>query len=217
MAVTREDARAGTAGDQVMPARIEPPRFTLWMVWAAGACLIAISVVIVFEAVVRKAFGMTLGGVNEITGYVFAITTAWAFPHALARKANVRITAFSGWLTLGPRLLLEGTALVATAVFFGYLALRGGELALDSLLQDRRSNSSLQTPMVVPQALWVLGLVVQLAILGWMAWRFVAALATRRWALGLEVLSEEEPGAIARRRAGAVTGAAAIIRQGRGG
>jgi TRAP-type C4-dicarboxylate transport system permease small subunit len=42
------------------------------------------------EIITRK-LGAGLGGVDEISGYVMAVTTAWGISYALTEQAHVRI------------------------------------------------------------------------------------------------------------------------------
>lgn len=159
------------------------------MAWVAGGTLILVSILIVVEAVLRKVLSISLGGVDEITAYAFAVTTAWALPYALMERANVRIDAFH---TLGPlpvRVILEAFALFVMTVFFGYLLFRGGEHALGSLIADRRSNSSFQAPLVIPQGLWVFGLAVQLVCLLALCVRMARAIGARRYVDAASVLA----------------------------
>lgn len=149
------------------------PAFARWLVWAAGAALITMSVAIVTEALLRKLYAISLGGVNEITGYVFAVTTSWALSFALFERANVRIDAFYTAFSHRVRLYLELIGIVSMAVFFCYLAWRCGELVLESWAADRRSNSSLQFPVYLAQTLWWLGIALQVLSTLWILIRFL--------------------------------------------
>ena len=159
------------------------------MVWASGAALIAMCIAIVCEAILRKAANVSLGGVNEITGYVFAVTTAWALPYALWVRANVRIDAFYTKSGTRLRLMFELLALVSIAVFFGYLTFRVGAHAIDSFLSDRRSNTSLQTPLAVPQLLWLAGMGVQMITVGVLGFKMGSALVAGKPEVAIAVMA----------------------------
>ena len=140
---------------------------------------------------------VSIGGVNEITGYVFAITTTWAMPLALWSRANVRIDAFYTHAGLRLRVFFEFLALTSLALFFGYLTFRGGEYMLDSFAADRRSNTSLQTPVAIPQMLWTFGFLVQLATLAALARRMVHASRGGDYDTAVTVLASDSGAAVA--------------------
>lgn len=127
-------------------------------VWAGGAMMIFAACMVTVDVFLRKFFATTLGGADEISGYLFAISTAWAFSYALLHRVNVRIDAlylhFPAWL----RAVLDlfGTTLLAG--FVGLLTYRAWFLFLDTWENWSRSITPLQTPLVYPQAFWLAGL-----------------------------------------------------------
>ncbi|HEY0885277.1 MAG TPA: TRAP transporter small permease subunit, partial [Ramlibacter sp.] len=71
-------------------------------VWAGGALTLACVFLISFDVVARKFFGFTVGGSDELSGYVFAISTTWAFAYVLLQRGNVRVDVL--YQHLPPRL-----------------------------------------------------------------------------------------------------------------
>ena len=92
-----------------------PPRW-LWIVWVlvvllivgaragdlagdrgianavtGGLLLVAATVLIIVEIVMRQFLHRTLGGVDELAGFALAVGTAWSFGSVLLDKAHVRI------------------------------------------------------------------------------------------------------------------------------
>ncbi len=143
-----------------------------------AACMVTVDVL------VRKAFSMSMGGADEVTGYIFAISTAWALSYALLGRANVRIDAFYqllprrlgavldslGLLVLGGFMTL--VTLAAYTVFYGSLGWPFGESDFWSV-----SITPLLTPLALPQGLWFLGLVLFMVTLVLVLLRAVLALA----------------------------------------
>ena len=125
-----------------------------------GYVLLFLSFLIVFEIVARKLFSYSLQGVDEIGGYVVAITGTFGFAYALIERTHTRIDIILGHVPPLPRNLLNllAYALVTGAALF---MLRYGYVALsESILFNSRSPTPLQTIMWIPQGMWFGGLFV---------------------------------------------------------
>ena len=48
-------------------------KISLRLVWLSGALLIAAAAMVTVDVILRKLFNWSLGGADEITGYVFGI------------------------------------------------------------------------------------------------------------------------------------------------
>jgi len=134
-------------------------------VWAGGGLLVAAAMLIAVDVVTRKAFGVTLGGSDELSGYCLAISSAWAFAFALLHRANIRVDAAYKYFPAPVRAVLDVAALIALAVFVAIVARYGFEVLMTSLRLGSRANTPLQTPLWIPQALWFAGLTFFLATL----------------------------------------------------
>ena len=125
-----------------------------------GYILLFLSFLIVFEIIARKLFSYSLQGVDEIGGYVVAITGTFGFAYALVERNHTRIDIILDHVPTGLRNLLNVLAYVlvtAAALFmlrYGYVALS------ESILFNSRSPTPLQTIMWIPQGMWFGGLVV---------------------------------------------------------
>ena len=125
-----------------------------------GYVLLLLSFLIVFEIIARKLFSYSLQGVDEIGGYVVAITGTFGFAYALIERTHTRIDIILGHVPPLPRNLLNllAYALVTGAALF---MLRYGYVALsESILFNSRSPTPLQTIMWIPQGMWFGGLFV---------------------------------------------------------
>ena len=125
-----------------------------------GYVLLLLSFLIVFEIIARKLFSYSLQGVDEIGGYVVAITGTFGFAYALIERTHTRIDIILGHVPPVPRNLLNllAYALVTGAALF---MLRYGYVALsESILFNSRSPTPLQTIMWIPQGMWFGGLFV---------------------------------------------------------
>jgi TRAP-type C4-dicarboxylate transport system permease small subunit len=129
-----------------------------YAVWIGGAGIIFSAFLVTVEVIVRKFFALSLGGADEISGYLFAISTIWAMPFALLRRANVRIDALYALLPRMIRVFLDFLGLGLLTVFVGVVFWHSGALFIDSMENWTRSITPMQTPQAIPQAFWIVGL-----------------------------------------------------------
>jgi len=120
--------------------------------------------VIAVEVILRKFLLVSLGGADELSGYAFAISTAWALSFTLLRRAHVRVDALYGQLPQRLRAVLDITALVAVGCFAFLLAWHASILWQTSWDFAARATTPLQTPLWIPQGLWALGLILFVAV-----------------------------------------------------
>lgn len=146
--------------------------------WFGGLLLFAAAALIGAEVLLRRLAGVSIGGADELAGYVLAIASAWAFGFALLARAHIRIDTL--YLLLPPRAqaLLDLVALALTTAFFGFTAWFAWAHLMRSVSLGARSMTPLATPLAIPQSLWVAGLIVfvVLAALLWLR-ALVAVLA----------------------------------------
>jgi len=127
-------------------------------VWLFGAGYLVIALATTLDVALRNFFAMSVPGVYEISGYIFAIATTWGFSFVLFERAHVRIDV--AYQKFGTRLRAwaDLLALVAMAVFVGVLTYRAWVTLDDTLLFDSRARTTLQTPLWIPQTFWLAGL-----------------------------------------------------------
>lgn len=124
---------------------------------ACGWALMAISFATVFEIVARK-LGYSLKSVDELGGYTLAATSAIGFSWALVTRAHMRITLVVNWLPRPVRRLLDAVAMLSLAGMAAFCAWRGYAEFSTNLISGRPSNTPMQTPLWMPQAVWFAGL-----------------------------------------------------------
>jgi TRAP-type mannitol/chloroaromatic compound transport system permease small subunit len=165
-------------------------------VWFGGVLLIAAALLIGVEVVIRKVFSISIGGADELAGYALAISTSWALAFALLERAHIRIDSLYVHLPVRLCALLDILGLALLSAFFGLITWYGFGVFQTSYTLGAQSLSPLGTPLVVPQLLWVLGLVMFLAIALLLLIRALGALvrgdlATVRRLVGSRTLREE--------------------------
>ena len=132
-------------------------RVALGAAWAGGAMMIFASVMVTVDVLIRKIFNVTLGGADEISGYLFAIATSWALPYCLLHRANVRIDALYVHLPQVMRSVLDILGTTLLAIFAIVLTWRGLALLQDSIAIGALSVTPLHVPLPLPQSFWIAG------------------------------------------------------------
>jgi len=129
-------------------------------VWVGGTLLLLTSAMIAVEVVLRKVFSISMGGADELSSYVLAISCSWAFGFALMRKAHIRIDVLYSRLpekfcsALDVLSLLTFLAYLTPLVYFATLVVK------TSIIRESTANTPLQTPLWIPQGIWLAGLMV---------------------------------------------------------
>ena len=118
----------------------------------------AISFLTVFEIVSRRWFGYSLRGVDEISGYTLAVTSAAGFCWAFVTRSHMRITLLFPYVPPIARTLLNLLATVSLAGMALFCAWRGWNELVANFESGKPANTPLQTPIWIPQLFWFAGL-----------------------------------------------------------
>ena len=145
-------------------------------IWSGGTLVLCAAILVAADVLMRNVFMVTFGGADELAGYAFAIGTAWALSFTLLNRANVRVDAL--YALLPPRFcaVLDIIALIALGMFAGLLTWHAAVMLETSISFSARATTPLQTPLWIPQSLWVAGLVVFILTLALLFLRAVLAL-----------------------------------------
>ena len=128
------------------------------MVELNGFALLAVALLVAVDVVSRKAFGLTLAGSDEISGYVLAVSSAWAYAYCLLHRAHIRIDLVYARFPLRLRCLFDVIGLSALLLFVSLFSHKALGVFLESMEYGSVSNTPLQTPLWIPQLFWVMGL-----------------------------------------------------------
>lgn len=132
--------------------------------WFGGALVLLAAVLIGIDVLLRKVFETSIGGADELAGYALALGTAWALGPTLLDRAHIRIDSLYGFFPRWLRLAADLAGLVLFVGFFGLVAWHGWGVAEQSWVSSSRSHTALETPTVIPQAVWLLGLFMLIVI-----------------------------------------------------
>lgn len=123
----------------------------------AGAAVVVLALLICIDIGARSVLRVSVQGSDEIGGYVLALVGSLGLAHTLLQKAHPRIDLGVRLLPLRLRAPLHVLAMATMAAMGAFMAWHAwGELG-QSLTFGAVTNTPLQTPLWVPQGLWLLG------------------------------------------------------------
>jgi TRAP-type C4-dicarboxylate transport system permease small subunit len=133
-------------------------QFARWGLWFGGGLILLAAVLIGIDVLMRKFLDRSIGGADELAGYALAIGTTWGLGAALLDRAHIRIDSLYVFFPQRVRLTLDVVALVLLVGFFALVGWHGLGVVSQSWTSGSRSQSALETPTVIPQAIWIGGL-----------------------------------------------------------
>ncbi|MBN8535216.1 MAG: TRAP transporter small permease [Rhizobiales bacterium] len=123
-----------------------------------GYAILIYSVALSFEIVARKLFNISIKGLDEVGGFVLAISAAIGASYTMAMKAHTRVDVFLVRMPREVQRVLNTLALISMSAFALFAAWRGISVLQDTI-EFQSSSPNLQQPLWVPQLAWVVGLV----------------------------------------------------------
>jgi TRAP-type C4-dicarboxylate transport system permease small subunit len=133
-------------------------RITRVLVIACGWWLLAIVAMTCIEIIGRKFFGFSLQAVDELGAYSLAITCAFAFTLTLLNRGHTRVDFLMTRLPAGVQAWLNALAMLLLAALALFAAWRGTNVLAESIEFQSRATTPLQTPLWIPQSLWLAGI-----------------------------------------------------------
>ena len=134
------------------------------MAHLAGWNYLACALFITFDIVARNFFGFSSRATVEVTGYMLACGIAWGLAHTLAARAHIRVDVLVNRFPVAVRAPLHLFALLLLGVFAVFVAWAAYSLYDESALFDAHDNSALRIAMVVPQGIWLVGILAFVAM-----------------------------------------------------
>jgi TRAP-type C4-dicarboxylate transport system permease small subunit len=184
-------------GEGLIDPLIEGARtISRYCAWAGGAIFFASAILITVEVFIRKFLSLSLGGADELSGYGFAVAVTFGFACAALDRAHIRVDTFHNWLSERGKAILDIVAAVLLLVYFGSLLQYGYRVVIDTWQMNAHSNTPLHVPLIVPQTLWWLGLVLTVAVSALLLFRAclhlaLGALASSSKLIGARGMEEE--------------------------
>ena len=133
-------------------------RISRWAVWAGGLALLISAFIVTVDVFMRKFASVSMTGSDELSGYVFAASTTWAYSYCLLNRSNVRIDALYNFLPRPVRAVLDVVGVTLLLLYMGVLTERATGVFMESWANNSVSVTTLQTPLWIPQLIWLAGL-----------------------------------------------------------
>lgn len=137
-----------------------------------GVMLLACAAIVLLDIVLRQ-LGSSLGGTDEISGYVMAIATSWGMGYTLLELGHVRIDILRGRVGARGRAVFDLFAMAVLSGTITLIAVQSWPVLARSLANSSRANTPLETPLALVQVPWFAGWI-WFAIVAWLT--FLAAL-----------------------------------------
>ena len=158
-------------------------RLSRYAVWVGGASLMLAAFMVAVDVMCRKFIGITMSGSDEISGYVFAASTTWAYSFCLLHRSHIRIDALYNTLPLPVRAVLDVFGVTLLACYMVVLTRHAWTAFHTSFVNDSMSITTLSVPLWIPQLFWVMGLILFSVTLIFVLFHALVALVTRNWQL----------------------------------
>ena len=155
--------------------------FSRFATWVGGAALLLSAIMVTADVVSRKIFGITMSGSDEITGYVFAAATTWAYSYCLFTRSNIRIDVLYNQLGTRTRGWLDLLGLSLLTYYVYLLSTNALSMFRDNLEYNSTAQTTLATPLWIPQSFWISGLFFFLFCLSFMTLYVFISIIQGRW------------------------------------
>ncbi len=146
-----------------------------------GIVMIVLSVAVTLETLLRKMFSISLGGVDELSGYAITIAAPLAFAVALLERSHIRINVLYLRLGLRTRAWLDALSILALAALALFLFIFTVATVRETQLYQSIAQTPWATPLIYPQMLWLVAMAVFLVPALWMLKQTVSLLLQRDW------------------------------------
>ena len=147
-------------------------RFSQIVSWFFGLLLVVLSLFIALETISRKLFNHSFQGADELGGYVLAIGGALSFTVALIERGHIRIDIVHERLNKKTQAVLNWLASLSLAVLGLFFARYCWMVIRDTITYGSTAPTSWATPMIYPQGIWYVAMLIFTVSSIWMA--FVA-------------------------------------------
>ena len=127
------------------------------LVWIGGTLIILSALLVTLEVILRKAFNISLGGADELSGYAFGIATTFGFAYALFERAHIRVDALYNLFPAKLKLAADFAGIILLSGFAGIVTVMAWQLVADTISHNSHSITPMRTPLMWPQIPWLFG------------------------------------------------------------
>ncbi|MEQ8401576.1 MAG: TRAP transporter small permease subunit [Silicimonas sp.] len=137
-----------------------------WVALVVGLMFLACAGLVLVDIALRHSVA-SLGGTDEISGYVMAIGTAWGMGYAMLELSHVRIDILRSMTGTKVRALFDIAAMMLMAAAVSVIAYWSWPVVAATLRNSSRANTPLETPLVLVQVPWFAGWI-WFAVMAWL-------------------------------------------------
>lgn len=119
-----------------------------------GVVLVATVIFILIDVGLRGLGYGSLGGSNEISGYVMTALSSWGLAFALVERAHVRIDILRQMIARPGQVAMDLLAIIVTNAVVLLVAWQCWPVLEKTLARGSRANTPLETPLWIPQGIW---------------------------------------------------------------
>ncbi len=148
---------------------------------AFGVMMLVLSATVAVETVVRKLFSVSLGGVDELSGYAIAVGAPLAFAVALVEQSHIRINLLHMKMPRQARAILNAFAAISIAVLAVFLMAFTVRTFLETQMFQSIAQTPWATPLIYPQSVWLAAMILFAVPAVLFALRAVLCLLRRDW------------------------------------
>lgn len=119
--------------------------------------LLAFTTCFILLDIILRQIGSSLGGSEEISGYVMAIVTSWGMSYTLLELSHVRIDFLRSKFRSNVQALMDIIAMAAMSATVCFIAFRSWTVVYRSIVNNAHANTVLETPLTWVQVPWFAG------------------------------------------------------------
>lgn len=123
-----------------------------------GTMMLVLSALVAVETIIRKVFGISLGGVDELSGYAIAVGAPLAFTVALIEQSHIRINLLHMRMPGGVQAVLNLVAALLLAALAVYLFVFTVRTVQETELYGSIAQTPWATPLIYPQSIWLVSM-----------------------------------------------------------
>jgi len=120
-----------------------------------GVIMIGLSLVTTVETIIRKLFSITLGGVDELSGYAIAIGAPLAFAVAMVDQSHIRINLLYMKLPRVAQAWLNAVAALSLGILAVFFFIFTFGTVQDTMAYGAIAQTPWATPLIYPQSVWL--------------------------------------------------------------
>ena len=156
-----------------------------------GVTMLSLAVMVTLETLVRKLFSISLGGVDELAGYSIALGAPLCFAVALLERSHIRINIVYIYLGARVRAWLDAMSILALGLMAVFLFAFTIKTVLETLAYQSIAQTPWATPLIYPQSVWMLAMLVFLFPALWLPVKAFTLMAQGK---GADLSAEFGPG-----------------------